>query len=222
LGQAVARKCENVEELIHSIGQIDMADFDVPAPVVPDLVMPSASDPSAVPESNVVLEPGLSAVKLLHEFLAKMTLDVKESEEDRKDADKKKEKDQVTLLTLHGAKGLEYPVVYLVGMEEGFLPHKRTIEEALDFSEERRLCYVGITRARDHLVITRAKNRIRYGKPVPRYISRFMADVPRHLMLTKDESYSPDLHTAEAKEEHEVKVKNFLADIRARLQTGGG
>src|SRR5262249_25520404 len=102
--------------------------------------------------------------------------------------------------------------------EEGFLPHKRTIEEALDYSEERRLCYVGITRARDHLVITRAKNRVKYGKPVPRYVSRFMADVPKSLLITKDESYSPDLSSREAQDAHEAKVKNFLADIRARLQ----
>jgi superfamily I DNA/RNA helicase len=103
-------------------------------------------------------------------------------------------------------------------MEEGFLPHKRTIEEATDYSEERRLAYVGITRARDHLIMTRAKNRIRYGKPVPRHVSRFMAEIPRHLMITKDESFSPDHASKEAQDQHEAKVKNFLADIRARLQ----
>jgi superfamily I DNA/RNA helicase len=187
----VARKWESVEDLVHSLGQLSLADFEGTA---------------------------LDGVKLLHDFLARMTLDAAEAEEDKKDREKKEFNDEVTLLTLHGAKGLEYPIVYLVGMEEGFLPHKRTIEEASDFSEERRLCYVGITRARDHLILTRAKNRIRYGKPVPRYPSRFIADIPKELMLTKDESHSPDLTNKEVREEHEVKVKNFLADIRARLQ----
>jgi superfamily I DNA/RNA helicase len=207
----VARKWENVEELVHSLGQIKLSDFEVPAPVVPDLVLPGT-------EPQMVQEPGLNCVKLLQEFLSRMTLEVQEAEEDKKDQDKKKEKDEVTLLTLHGAKGLEYPIVFLVGMEEGFLPHKRTIEEATDFSEERRLAYVGITRARDHLVLTRAKNRIRYGKPVPRTPSRFLTDIPKHLLITKDESHSPDLSSREAQEQHENKVKNFLADIRARLQ----
>ena len=141
----VARKWESVEELVHSLGQLSLADFEGTA---------------------------LVGVKLLHDFLARMTLDATEAEEDKKDREKKEFNDEVTLLTLHGAKGLEYPIVYLVGMEEGFLPHKRSIEEATDFSEERRLCYVGITRARDHLILTRAKNRVRYGKPVPRYPSR--------------------------------------------------
>jgi superfamily I DNA/RNA helicase len=148
-------------------------------------------------------------------------LDAAQAEEDQKERDKQHDKDEVTMLTLHGAKGLEYPVVFLVGMEEGFLPHKRTIEEAADFSEERRLCYVGITRARDHLVLTRAKNRVRYGKPVPRYPSRFLADIPKDLLVTTDESLSPDFSSDEKRQEHEVKVKNFLADIRARLQGGG-
>jgi superfamily I DNA/RNA helicase len=196
-----ARKWESVEELVHSLGQMNVADFDVPGA-----------------NAEPVADPSLTSVRLLHEFLARMTLDATEAEEDRKDREKKETRDEVTLLTLHGAKGLEYPIVYLVGMEEGFLPHKRTIEEALDFSEERRLCYVGITRARDHLVLTRAKTRIRYGKPVPRYPSRFIADIPKDLMITKDESHSPDFSNTEAREEHEVKVKNFLADIRAKLQ----
>ena len=182
------KKWEIVEELCHSLGQMEI-ETENPTPAI-----------------------------LLQDFLARMTLDVQEQEENQKDADKKKERDELTLLTLHGAKGLEYPIVYLVGMEEGFLPHKRTIEEATDYSEERRLCYVGITRARDHLLITRAKNRIRYGKPVPRYPSRFLADIPKDLVVTRDESFSPDLSSQDAKNQHEEKVKNFLADIRAKLQ----
>jgi superfamily I DNA/RNA helicase len=123
----------------------------------------------------------------------------------------------VTLLTLHGAKGLEYPVVFLVGFEDGFLPHRRTIDEAVDFGEERRLCYVGITRARDHLFLTRTKNRIRFGKPVPRTPSRFLEEIPSDLIVRVDHSLSPDLTSKAAKEAHEDKVKNYLAGIRAQL-----
>ena len=144
------RKWENVEELLHSIGQFKV-------------------DPE---------HPAADGVDFLRDFLARMSLEAQEAEKDEEKKDDS-QKNQVTLLTLHGAKGLEYPVVFLVGMEDGFLPHKRTIEEAVDFAEERCLCYVGITRAKDHLILTRAKNRIRYGKPVPRVPSRFLEEIPK-------------------------------------------
>ncbi|MEO1174111.1 MAG: 3'-5' exonuclease, partial [Myxococcota bacterium] len=73
---------------------------------------------------------------------------------------------------------LEFPYVFLVGMEEDILPHKRTIEEGEDLSEERRLCYVGITRARRKLWLTHTVTRIRYGKPEPRTPSRFLDEIP--------------------------------------------
>jgi superfamily I DNA/RNA helicase len=188
-----SRKWENVEELLHSIGQMRLPD-----------------EPELQPGEGMA--PGLT---LMREFLARMALDAKE-EEDR-DKEKKEQKDQVTLLTLHGAKGLEYPVVYMVGAEEGYLPHQRTLDEGTDFSEERRLAYVGITRARDHLILTRAKNRIRWGKPVPRYRSRFLDEIPKDLLVLQDQSGTPDLSSQEARDEHETKVKNYLAEIRARL-----
>ncbi len=230
-----ARKWESVEELVHSLGQVAMEDDFANEPgadaasiaaalgseavsgVTSTLGLPTSTESDALPTLPSTADTG--AVAMLQEFLARMTLNAQEAEEDRKDRDKKANRDEVTLLTLHGAKGLEYPIVFLVGMEEGFLPHKRTIEEATDFSEERRLAYVGITRARDHLILTRAKNRVRFGKPVPRYPSRFLSDIPRALLLTRDESHSPEHSSAEAKEQHEVKVKNFLADIRAKLQS---
>ena len=160
-----------------------------------------------------LLEKNENAVSALVDFLSRMTLDPSE-----KDKDDEENKNQVTLLTLHGAKGLEYPIVFLVGMEEGFLPHRRTIEEAKDFSEERRLAYVGITRAKEQLILTRAKNRIRYGKPVPRNPSRFLEEIPQSLIVTQDESLTPEPTTQEKRVEHENKVKNFLAEIRAQIQ----
>jgi superfamily I DNA/RNA helicase len=80
-------------------------------------------------------------------------------------------------MTLHASKGLEFDNVFLVGMEEELLPHKKTITENSDINEERRLCYVGITRARKKLIMTHAKERKVYGKMIPRHKSRFIVEL---------------------------------------------
>jgi DNA helicase-2/ATP-dependent DNA helicase PcrA len=91
---------------------------------------------------------------------------------------------QITLMTLHSAKGLEFNLVFLVGMEEGLFPHSRTFNEKPQMEEERRLCYVGMTRAMDHLVLTLAASRRRYGTDMPEASipSRFLQEVPPHLL----------------------------------------
>jgi DNA helicase-2/ATP-dependent DNA helicase PcrA len=86
-------------------------------------------------------------------------------------------KNEVTLMTLHASKGLEFDHVFLVGMEEELLPHKKTIVDNTDINEERRLCYVGITRARRKLMMTYAKERKIYGKMIPRFKSRFVNEL---------------------------------------------
>ena len=103
----------------------------------------------------------------------------------------------MTLTTLHGAKGLEWPVVFLVGVEEELLPHARTLypqgpEAELegdgppDVSEERRLAYVGITRARERLYLSHARQRRRHGADRPREPSRFLAEIPAELCCARD------------------------------------
>jgi len=82
-----------------------------------------------------------------------------------------------TLITLHQAKGLEFPVVFIVGMEEGLLPHRRSLDNPEELEEERRLCYVGVTRAQFHLTITHAKSRARYGQRVESMPSRFLFEI---------------------------------------------
>jgi superfamily I DNA/RNA helicase len=102
-------------------------------------------------------------------------------------------KDRLTLTTLHGAKGLEWPVVFLVGIEEELLPHARTLypqgpdtDEQGDISEERRLAYVGITRARERLYLSRALARHKHGRDRPRTASRFLDEIPADLVTRRD------------------------------------
>lgn len=87
------------------------------------------------------------------------------------------QKNEVTLMTLHASKGLEFDNVFLAGMEEELLPHKKTILDNSDINEERRLCYVGITRARKRLIMTYAKERKIYNKMIPRFKSRFIIEL---------------------------------------------
>jgi DNA helicase-2/ATP-dependent DNA helicase PcrA len=100
------------------------------------------------------------------------------------DADQYDPEARVTLMTLHAAKGLEFPFVVLAGMEEGLFPHSRSLTDPPQMEEERRICYVGITRAMDGLVLTRARFRRRYGNdmPEPTTPSRFLEEIPQHLL----------------------------------------
>jgi len=112
----------------------------------------------------------------LHEFLDHAAL--------VSDADSYSAEARVTLMTLHAAKGLEFPLVFLAGMEEGLFPHSRTFTDPTGLEEERRLCYVGMTRAMDTLVMTRARYRRRYGSDMPEASipSRFLEEVPSRLV----------------------------------------
>lgn len=92
--------------------------------------------------------------------------------------------DAITLMTLHSSKGLEFPVVFLVGMEEGLFPHARTLMDETEIEEERRLCYVGITRAKEKLFLSSTKMRTIYGNTVTYPPSRFLQEIPAHLVKT--------------------------------------
>jgi ATP-dependent DNA helicase UvrD/PcrA len=100
------------------------------------------------------------------------------------EADDYDESSRITLMTLHAAKGLEFPLVFLVGLEEGLFPHSRTLLAPDDIEEERRLCYVGMTRAMDKLIVTRARYRRRYATnmPEPSVASRFLEEIPHQLL----------------------------------------
>ncbi|MGQ9512421.1 UvrD-helicase domain-containing protein [Thermodesulfitimonas sp.] len=111
----------------------------------------------------------------LPEFLSEIALF---TEVDRYDP----ETDAVALMTLHSAKGLEFPVVFLTGMEEGLFPHIRSSGEATAIEEERRLCYVGLTRAKERLFLTRCEMRHLYGGLQANPPSRFLAEIPASLL----------------------------------------
>ncbi|PIY74148.1 MAG: ATP-dependent DNA helicase PcrA, partial [Candidatus Portnoybacteria bacterium CG_4_10_14_0_8_um_filter_40_50] len=92
------------------------------------------------------------------------------------------EKDVANLMTLHCAKGLEFPVVFIIGCEEGLFPHSRSMLDAWQMEEERRLCYVGVTRAKQHLYLTWAQQRNLYGSIQVNPPSRFLFDIPKNLI----------------------------------------
>ncbi len=122
------------------------------------------------------------AENTLSAFLEGITLssDIDNLEEDE---------DYVTLMTLHSAKGLEFPVVFLVGMEEGIFPGYKSISEPTELEEERRLCYVGITRAKEHLFLTCSKQRTIFGSTSYNPVSRFLGEIPEDLLEGYEEAF---------------------------------
>ena len=132
--------------------------------------------------------------------------------EDDDQEDLLESKDSVVLTTIHGSKGLEFPHVLLVGMEEEILPHRRSAsEDGID--EERRLCYVGVTRAKEHLVLTYAKQRGRGGSLVERLPSRFLEEIPEGLLQWE--------RRGDAEPASQESGKQYLAAIRDMLNKKG-
>ena len=93
----------------------------------------------------------------------------------------------VTLMTLHSAKGLEFPLVFMIGLEERLFPHVRSLDDPDQMEEERRLCYVGMTRAREHLLLTNARRRRIFGQEQSNPPSRFIADISPALLDAEEE-----------------------------------
>ncbi len=197
--RAQARRVEAVEGLLRQL-----ADFEQRA------ATPTATTTSdAAPEDDDPFASGLPG------YLARLALDSKDADGDPGDA--------VTLMTLHGAKGLEWRCVFLCGLEEGLLPHsgrgfddgsaEPSAEGVANLEEERRLAYVGMTRARERLTLTRAAQRLRRGKLVPCTPSRFLDDLPAELVDLVDLS-GPASAAGEAQTR---KARSFFADMDALL-----
>lgn len=120
----------------------------------------------------------------LESFLVEVSL---LSDQDRAD----EKVDQVTLMTLHSAKGLEFPVVYLAGLEEETFPHSRSMDDPAQMEEERRLCYVGLTRAMEKLTLTCATTRTIHGNSMVKKVSRFVEEIPEDLFERRPETAHP-------------------------------
>jgi DNA helicase-2/ATP-dependent DNA helicase PcrA len=153
------------------------------------------------------------------------------------DADTLTEAAGPTLLTLHAAKGLEFPVVFITGLDEGTMPHQRSLEDSEEMAEERRLMYVGITRAKDRLFLTRAFRRAMYGNYEIATPSRFLADIPERLLAgtfsrskyaeesaysratTWDDAVSLGASTRSRKTEHKA-YKREVVPSESRYHTG--
>jgi len=125
-----------------------------------------------------------------NEFIDQLTLGDRDVEENK---DEKLKRNAVVLMTMHSAKGLEFPFVHLVGFEEGILPHRKSVDmgsEAIE--EERRLCYVGVTRAQERLILSLTRSRMKWGKPRPTRPSRFLYEItgqtdhPNYLRLVAE------------------------------------
>jgi DNA helicase-2/ATP-dependent DNA helicase PcrA len=164
--EAVGRE-ENLRELVAAAG-----DFEIEGPL------------SAGPADWATAD-GARRSELFLESISLIT-----------DIDNLEDTDVVTLMTLHNAKGLEFPVVFITGMEEGVFPHMRSLGDPAELEEERRLCYVGITRAMRHLYLTRAWSRNLYGNNNYNPPSRFLAEVPAALKVEARRSRRrPELET---------------------------
>ena len=140
------------------------------------------------------------------------------------DADDYDERARVTLMTLHSAKGLEFNVVFLVGMEEGLFPHKLSLDDDAGIEEERRLCYVGMTRARDRLTLSWARQRRMYGRDSLEGSrrSRFLDEVPTNLLEIVGDQASKARTTWENAVNSVAGVERFLRDRGVDQSLGKG
>ncbi len=128
--------------------------------------------------------------------------------------------DVVTLMTLHSAKGLEFPIVFMVGVEEGLLPHQRAFASEAELEEERRLCYVGLTRAKEKVYLTYARSRRLFGNVDDRMPSRFIEEIPPELLDRRDayqparrpvvSAYDPDEPDADARPSFNYQVGEIV------------
>ncbi|NIP78400.1 MAG: UvrD-helicase domain-containing protein [Gemmatimonadetes bacterium] len=160
-------------------------------------------------EGRPVLAPEGWEPPTLHDALARLALDQEEDDEEDDDTD------AVVLMTLHSAKGLEFDEVFLVGLEEGILPHSRSIDEAPagdPLAEERRLLYVGLTRARTRVTLSRCLTRKRGGEAVETLPSRYLDDLPdEHVNLKSADAILTPEESAELRQ-------NFFKDMKEMLE----
>jgi len=185
---AAAQSIEAFRAMIERL-RARLATFEYPVDIIRDLIQEidykaelarNHTDPMDQEARWNVVEQVVNSIALYFERASKPTLrDFLEEtalggRDEQADKDPEFQRDAVMLMTLHSAKGLEFPHVYLVGMEEGLLPHRRSVADDAGIDEERRLAYVGVTRAQEFLTLTLAMERMKWGRSKPTIPSRFI------------------------------------------------
>jgi len=187
VGKAIGkRRLVSFKEHLNSLDLKEMISLDILESLVVNSDYLKKFDPKDEEDQKRIenikeLKSVATAHPKLNDFLENIALVQQEYSQQEKNK-KKENKEGIRLMTLHGAKGLEFDVVFLVGFEEGILPHSRSLIDESEIEEERRLCYVGITRARDYLYISYANKRLFFGKSSLNEPSRFLADIPQELV----------------------------------------
>jgi DNA helicase-2/ATP-dependent DNA helicase PcrA len=161
-------------------------------------------------------ERGVDEPGTLAEFLERVALVADSDQIPDDDADSG---GVITLMTLHTAKGLEFPVVFLTGMEDGVFPHMRALGEAKELEEERRLAYVGITRARERLYLTRAMMRSAWGQPAYNPPSRYLEEIPDALITWRRTASSAGAGAGSAS--GSKAAASLSSTLAARSRSGG-
>jgi ATP-dependent DNA helicase Rep len=197
---------EAVRSLVRDIHYEDWLYETSPSPKAAEMRMKNVSELYSWIVSDLEGDNRDQEVKSLREVVQRLTLrDMMERGEENDDSD------AVQLMTLHASKGLEFPYVYLIGAEEGILPHQTSIDEE-NVDEERRLMYVGITRAQRELTFTLCKERRQYGEIIKPTQSRFLDELP------VDDMEWEQNKKALTKEERMEKGQAHIANIRAMFK----
>ena len=207
-----ARACKNFQDLGIILGSFQDPDIDKPQDLV-RLVkallkkikyLEYLDDGSLQAEGRIENVNELMSVakefNTLPEFLEEVAL--------VSNADTSADGDAVTLMTLHAAKGLEFPVVFMVGMEEGLFPLARATFDASELEEERRLCYVGMTRAREELILTNTTSRLLYGNYQYNLPSRFLSDIDDETMAKSPNNLSTSVVPSKRSEPGDIPMPN--------------
>lgn len=181
------KSSENEKTLYEDVTTIDLLDHILRVTNYLDLYDEKVEEDRARLENIKELRSVAIEFPNLTEFLENVALVEQEYHSEKNQI--KTEKNAITLMTIHAAKGLEFPIVFIIGMEEGLFPHSRSLMDKQELEEERRLCYVGMTRAQQKLYFTYARRRLFFGQRTTNTVSRFILELPEHVINQKSGDY---------------------------------
>lgn len=178
---------DNEEAILNEVKTIDILDHILQVTNYLDLYDEKVEEDRARLENIKELRSVAIEFPNLTDFLENVALVEQEYHSEKNET--KTEKNAITLMTIHAAKGLEFPIVFIIGMEEGLFPHSRSLMDKQELEEERRLCYVGMTRAQQKLYFTYARRRLFFGQRTTNTVSRFILELPEHVISQKKGDY---------------------------------